>query len=165
MKNEGICKIAIFHMGYIINAPTSVLNFTVLDTTTSGQQNVIRICRPFLPLSVLLQFSLTQWHSHTALHYTQRFNYTSSSSTEEYWFLWARWSGDQIQMGGQNFLHPFTPVLGLTQTPIQWVPGFFPRDKAAGVWHWQPTHPHIALMLKKEKSYTSTPSLDFHGLF
>jgi len=39
-------------MGYKITAATSVLNFTVLDSMTSGQQKVTRICRPFLPISV-----------------------------------------------------------------------------------------------------------------
>jgi len=46
-------------MGYKITAPTSVLNCMVLDTMRSGQQDVIRIYCPFLPLSVLLQFSPT----------------------------------------------------------------------------------------------------------
>jgi hypothetical protein len=41
-----------------------------------------------------------------------------------------------------------------TKPPIQWV---FPRDTAAGVWHWPPIH--LALRLKKEYSYTSTPPL------
>ena len=150
MKNEGICKIAIFLMGYIITAATSVLNFTVLVTMTSGQQKVIRICRPFLPHPVLLQFNLILSHSHISLRSTQRCKYKFSSSTDEYWLAMGSivWGSDPD--GGRVFLHPFTPALGPTQTPIQWVPGPFPRHKAAGVWHWPLTHPHIALTLKKE---------------
>ena len=35
---------------------------------------------------------------------------------------------------GRDFLHPSRPALGTTQRPMQWVPGVFPRGKAAGVW-------------------------------
>ena len=33
---------------------------------------------------------------------------------------------------GQNFLHPFRLVLGLTQPPVWWVPDLFPRVKRPG---------------------------------
>jgi len=32
-------------------------------------------------------------------------------------------SGDRMQVGRRDFPHPFGPALGLTQPPIQWVPG------------------------------------------
>ena len=49
---------------------------------------------------------------------------------------------------GRDFLHPFRPDLGPTQPPMQWVPGLFPRGKAAGAWRWPP--PYLAPRLKKE---------------
>ena len=35
---------------------------------------------------------------------------------------------------GQDFPHLIRPALGPTQPPIQWEPGLFPEDKAAGAW-------------------------------
>ena len=39
----------------------------------------------------------------------------------------------------RDFSHTPRPALGPTQPPIQWVPGLFPVDKAAGAWRWPPT--------------------------
>jgi hypothetical protein len=41
--------------------------------------------------------------------------------------------------------------------------GLFPGVKSTGVWRWLPPH-HLVLRLKKEYSYTSTPSLGLDGL-
>jgi hypothetical protein len=35
---------------------------------------------------------------------------------------------------GRDISQPSRPALGSTQAPIQWVPGLFPGDKAAGAW-------------------------------
>jgi hypothetical protein len=35
---------------------------------------------------------------------------------------------------GIEFSHPSRPVLGRTQTPVQWVPSLFPGGKATGAW-------------------------------
>jgi len=40
---------------------------------------------------------------------------------------------------GWVFPHLSTPALGPTQSPIQWIPGYFPGGKAAGAWRWPPT--------------------------
>lgn len=47
--------------------------------------------------------------------------------------LWARQAGVRIPVETKMFLlsEKSRPVLGLTQPPIQWAPGFFLGDKAA----------------------------------
>ena len=47
--------------------------------------------------------------------------------------LRAGWSGIESREW-RDFPHPSRPALGPTQPPIQWVPDFFPRGKAAGAW-------------------------------
>jgi hypothetical protein len=37
---------------------------------------------------------------------------------------------------GLVFPDSFTPDLGPTLSPVQWVPGLFPGGKAAGAWRW-----------------------------
>ena len=42
--------------------------------------------------------------------------------------------GPSSKPGGNEIFRPSTPALGLTQPPVQWVPGFFPGVEAAGPW-------------------------------
>ena len=45
------------------------------------------------------------------------------------------WTSRGSNCGGWRDLpYPSRPVLGLTQHPIKWVPGLFPRSKATGEW-------------------------------
>jgi len=37
-----------------------------------------------------------------------------------------------------DFPHPSRPFPEPTLSPVQWVPGVFPRVKAAGAWRWPP---------------------------
>jgi len=55
---------------------------------------------------------------------------------------------------GRDFPHQSRPALGPTQPSEQWVESLC-RGEAAGEWRWQPT----PSMLKKEYSYTSTPTV------
>ena len=53
-----------------------------------------------------------------------------------------------------DFPHPSIPAVRLTQSHVQWVPGLFPRSKAAKAQHWlpppPPPPPNLAQSLKKE---------------
>jgi hypothetical protein len=55
---------------------------------------------------------------------------------------------------GQEFLDPPRPALRPNHPPVQWVPGLFPGDDVARVWHWPPAPSSVEVMHKK--SYTST---------
>ena len=63
--------------------------------------------------------------------------------------------------GGRDIAHPSRPALGITQPPVHWVPGLFPRSKAVGALCWPPTS--FSAKLKVE-GYTSTHPLGHHGL-
>ena len=43
-------------------------------------------------------------------------------------------SGDRILVEGEIFRSPSRPTLGSTQSPVQYVPRFFPVGKAGGTW-------------------------------
>jgi len=47
--------------------------------------------------------------------------------------LWTGWFRVQILVGAGDFLFSkrSRPAMGPTQPPFQWVPDFFPRNKAA----------------------------------
>jgi hypothetical protein len=64
---------------------------------------------------------------------------------------------------GQYFRHRSKPALGPTLPPIQWVPGLSRGHSGWGM--ALTTQPHQEPRLKKEYSYTSTPSLGLCGMF
>jgi hypothetical protein len=65
-------------------------------------------------------------------------------------------SGDRILVEAR-FSAPAQTGLGLTQPPIQWVPGTVPGDKAAGTWHL-PSAPSSAEVKESVQLYIYFPS-------
>ena len=59
--------------------------------------------------------------------------------------------------GGRDILHAYRTTPRSTHPPVRWVPGLFPGVKRPGL--ALTTHPHLALRLKQEKSYTFIPSM------
>jgi hypothetical protein len=57
----------------------------------------------------------------------------------------------------RDFPHPSQPAVVPTQPSAQWVPGFFPGDKAVGAWRWPPT-PSIAEVKERVEIYIYSPS-------
>jgi hypothetical protein len=57
---------------------------------------------------------------------------------------------------GWDFPQPSRPALGPTQPPIQWIPGLFSGDKAAGVWRGPPT-PSSAAVKERVELYFYSP--------
>jgi len=66
-----------------------------------------------------------------------------------------------VSRRGEIFPNASRPSLGPSQHPVLWVPGLFPRGKAAGALRWPPT-PHLAPRLRRS---SCTPPLSLHGLF
>jgi len=64
---------------------------------------------------------------------------------------------------GRDFPHPSGPSLGLTQPPVQRVPGLFHWGKAAEAWRWLPT-PSSAEVKERVQLYLYHP-LGLRGLF
>jgi hypothetical protein len=78
-------------------------------------------------------------------------------------------SGDRISVG-QVFPHPSSLGLGPIQLTVQWVPGFFSRDKPAGAWRWltTPSSGHVKervelylwiSVLSSRVNFTFSPSI------
>jgi hypothetical protein len=77
--------------------------------------------------------------------------------------LRARRSGVRMPMV-MEFFAPLQTGPGAHPASVKWVPGLCPRGKADGAWPWHSTF-KLAPRLKKEYSYTSTPTLELHALF
>jgi hypothetical protein len=68
-----------------------------------------------------------------------------------------------------DFPHLSRPAVRFTRSHVQWVPGLFPRSKAAGAWHWLPPlpPPNLAQTLRKSsgkyfsRSVPSWPVLEW----
>ena len=73
-------------------------------------------------------------------------------------------AGFESRQGQESFWFytTSTPALGPTQSPVPWIPGFFPWGKSAGVWvdHSSLTSAEV----KNEWRYNSTPPVFFHGV-
>jgi hypothetical protein len=72
-------------------------------------------------------------------------------------------SGFKVQWG-QDL--PYTSRLALrpTHLPLHWVPGLFPRGKAARVWPLLTTHPHLAQRLNVGRVIPLLPFCASHGM-
>ena len=62
-----------------------------------------------------------------------------------------------------DLTHPSRLDLWPTLPPVQWVQYLIPEVEWPG--HSAEHQPHLALKLKKEQRYTSTPPVGLHGLF
>ena len=57
----------------------------------------------------------------------------------------------------RDFLHPSKPSVGLTQSPVKWVPSLSPGGKTAGAWRWPPT-PSSDAVKERIELYLYSPS-------
>ena len=101
---------------------------------------------------VLLQWPITLTHS-SPLYYKAVGRDSSVGIATRYGL-----DGPGIEYRrGREFPHLSRPALGPTQPPMQWVPGPFPRSKAAGAWRWLPT-PSSAEVKERVELYIYSPS-------
>jgi len=68
-----------------------------------------------------------------------------------------------IEARARAFFPPYKtsrPAPGLTQLPMQWVPGLFPESKTASVWSWPLASIQVArLRMKEQYRHSPYPTL------